>query len=56
MRENEQAIFSIKNILSDTQTQHPILSKDKPYLDKNIVDTGTLATIVMVSEGVIYVD
>ena len=47
MRENEQTIFSMKNVLSGTQTQHPILSKDKPYLDKNMGDTGTLATIVM---------
>ena len=47
LRENEQTIFSMKNVLSDTQTQHPILSKDKPYLDKNMIDTGTLATIVM---------
>jgi hypothetical protein len=45
--ENEQTIFSMKNVLSGTQTQHPILSKDKPYLDKNMGDTGTLATIVM---------
>jgi hypothetical protein len=27
--------------------QHPILSKDTPYLDKNMGDTVTLATIVM---------
>ena len=37
----------MKNVLSDTQTQHPILSKEKPYLDKNMGDTGTLATIMM---------
>ena len=37
----------MKNVLSGTQTQHPILSKDKPYLDKNMGDTGTLATIVI---------
>ena len=47
MRGNEQTIFSVKNVLSDNQTQHPILSKDNPYLDKNTGDTGTLATIVM---------
>ena len=47
MRENEQTIVSMKNILIDTQMQHPILSKDTPYLDKNSGATVTLATIVM---------
>ena len=37
----------MKNILIDTQMQHPILSKDTPYLDKNMGDTVMLATIVM---------
>ena len=37
----------MKNVLSDTQMQHPILSKDKPYLDKNMGDTSTLTTIAM---------
>jgi isopenicillin-N N-acyltransferase-like protein len=47
LRENEQTVVSMKNILSDTQGEHPILSKYVPYLDKNMGDTGTLATIVM---------
>jgi isopenicillin-N N-acyltransferase-like protein len=47
LRENEQTVDSMKNILSDTQGEHPILSKYVPYLDKNMGDTGTLATIVM---------
>ena len=47
LRENEQSIVSMKNILSDTQGEHPILSKYVPYLEKNMGDTGTLATIVM---------
>ena len=47
MRENEQTIVSKKNILYDTQIQHPILSNYTPYLDKNKLDTGTLVTIMM---------
>jgi isopenicillin-N N-acyltransferase-like protein len=47
LRENEQSIVTMKKILSDTQGEHPILSKYVPYLDNNMGETGTLATIVM---------
>jgi len=47
LRENEQTVVSVKNILSDTQEVHSILSKYISSLDKNMGDTGTLATIVM---------
>lgn len=47
LREKEQSIVSMKKILSDTQGEDPIVSKYVPYLDNNMGETGTLATIVM---------